>query len=199
MSKLQSFLSEHTAEFILVPQMQAMLQQSFDSVIPLFVWVTREGSKLARKEMAGRKYRVCALFPRRPKIDQDGKMFLKVNEQVLFVAENLRLTGIPVFAGMPIVHHLADLKVNCECNWYELHPGGAGDLIVPITSEVHELQFDFINQIAVNQLSTNILRDATIFEYGETIDHIRFVKTNFSMGMYTSVYKPTFFFMEIHS
>lgn len=199
MTKLESFISEHTAEFLLVPQMQATLQKSFWSVIPLFVWVTREGSNFARREMAGRKFRVCALFPRRPKIDRDGKIFLKLNEQVLFAAENLHLIGIPVFAGIPILSHLTDLNVDCECNWYQLLPGGAGDVTIPITSEVDEPYSDFLNQIFINELSTNILRDAIIFEYGEAIEHIRFVKTNFSMGMYTSVYKPIFFFMEIHA
>lgn len=195
MAKLESFLSEHSAEYILVPQMQAMLQTSFLSVIPLFIWATREGSIFARREMAGRKYKVCALFPRRPKIDKEGKMFLKINEQVLFVAENLRLTGIPVFAGLPILYHLADFNINAECKWYKLLPGGTGDVIMSITSEVNDLQPEFVNEISFDELPVDILNDSTIYTYEEAIEHIRFIKMNYSMGMYTSVYKPVFFFM----
>ena len=44
--KYSSFISEHTAEYVLIPQLTDILKQKFEVVIPIYPWMTREGNNL---------------------------------------------------------------------------------------------------------------------------------------------------------
>ena len=65
---LESFISEHTSEYILVPNIVRRLTQKFNQVIPVFLWLTREGNTTALEMMDGKQIRLLTAFPRRPKV-----------------------------------------------------------------------------------------------------------------------------------
>ncbi len=124
-----SFMSEHTVEFYLVPRFGTILRARFSSVLPLFFWSTREGNTTSRRASMPEAVRVCALFPRRPKLGETGNVLMKVNEQLFDMAFDLSEAGIPVFAGVPVVSSLVQLAQTFECNWYSLiaSQGGFAD------------------------------------------------------------------------
>jgi hypothetical protein len=43
---MTSFMSEHTAEFYLVPHFRDLLGAGYPHVLPFFYWKTREGNTL---------------------------------------------------------------------------------------------------------------------------------------------------------
>ncbi len=69
MKKATSFISEHTAEFALVPALKLILQKKYDYVTPIFPWMARECSNISTIIHKGDKFRVAGLYPRRPKIN----------------------------------------------------------------------------------------------------------------------------------
>lgn len=113
-----SFMSEHTVEFYLVPRFMTILSSRFSSVLPFFFWSTREGNATSRRALMPESVRVCALFARRPKLGDGGKVLMKVNQELFDMARDLSEAGVPVFAGIPVVSSLLQLAQKFECDWY---------------------------------------------------------------------------------
>ena len=63
MNEAKSFISEHTAEYILIPKLKNILQRRFCIVTPIFPWATREGSNLSNQIHKSDRIRVVGLFP----------------------------------------------------------------------------------------------------------------------------------------
>lgn len=120
--KRKSFISEHSAGFVLAPNLGAILAASYSTVIPIFFWATREGTDFASEGFAGRRVKVLTVFPRRPKMDPKlpGCLFLKLNEQLFRYAQASRNSGLPVLAGMPLAKNLGELTFGCPCVWVHL-------------------------------------------------------------------------------
>lgn len=115
-----SFISEHTAEFYLIPRFQEVLSSTFYRSLPFFFWSSREGNSKSRDEDSGTPVRLCALFPRRPKLGDGGHVMMKVNEEVLEMASELMRTGIPSFLGIPLVHSFYGLRGEFTCLWFSV-------------------------------------------------------------------------------
>jgi hypothetical protein len=113
-----SFISEHTVEFYLVPRFQNVLSAQYSRSLPFFFSGTREGNSNSRKSDSPGSVRLCALFPRRPKLNNEGHVVMKVNEEVLSMAAELNQAGTPSFLGIPIVHSLFELAQQFNCLWF---------------------------------------------------------------------------------
>lgn len=116
--KRPSFISEHTAEFYLVPRFQSILRTQFSKTVPFFFWRTREGNSNSRFGNTDRSAGLCALFPRRPKLGENRSVIMKANEEVFGMAAKLREAGVPSFVGVPIVHSLFELAEGFDCLWF---------------------------------------------------------------------------------
>jgi hypothetical protein len=115
-------MSEHTAEYVLVPDLVRRLSPHFRAIIPMFFWSTREGNATARKLMSNISVRLVTAFPRRPKISRsaENQITMKVNQELLSYASVSADAGIPVFAGIPLVASLSTLRVESSCCWFDL-------------------------------------------------------------------------------
>jgi hypothetical protein len=118
---MRSFISEHTVEFYLVPRFRQLLSVGYSHVLPFFFWKTREGSWRSRAEVFAGPVSVCAMFPRRPKI-QELEITMKVNEEVSAMSTDLQRAGIPTFLGIPLVHSIAELATDFKCLWFSTDP-----------------------------------------------------------------------------
>jgi len=119
---LESFISEHSAEYVLVPNIVTRLTGKFSQVIPLFLWLSREGNATALGMMAARQIRLLTAFPRRPKLlssSQDG-ITMKVNRELLAYSAASADAGIIVLVGVPLLPSLSMLRIDTECCWFEL-------------------------------------------------------------------------------
>lgn len=118
------FMSEHTAEYALVRDLSCALRPHFQRVIPIFYWVTREGSWIAGQSMAHLRVRILGAYARRPKIYRanEGSVLVKVNGELFVAARTASALGIPILIGVPLVSGLADFSVDCACCWFRLTP-----------------------------------------------------------------------------
>jgi hypothetical protein len=115
-------MSEHTVELQLVPRFQAVLGSEFAKVVPFFFWSTREGNSESKSRNFDKYIRLCALFPRRPKLGDGSSIFMKVNEEVFAMSFALKRIGIPSFVGIPLVHSLLEFVGEFKCKWFFLTP-----------------------------------------------------------------------------
>lgn len=114
---MTSFMSEHTAEFYLVPRFRTLLNTHYSHVLPFFYWKTREGNIMSRGDDFPEQITLCAMFPRRPKVHGE-QIEMTVNEEVYLMSKHLREAGIPTFLGFPYVNSLSEFATDFECLWF---------------------------------------------------------------------------------
>lgn len=117
-----SFISEHTAEYVLVPNIVSILARRFVKVIPFYFLSTREGGHMSGACDPYDQIRVVNVFARRPKVDIPGQPTIEVkfNSTLFDVAHNSLNAGIPVFAGVPLVSSIMELSLAAHCAWFSL-------------------------------------------------------------------------------
>ena len=82
-NKFTSFLSERSTEYLLIPKIVNILKKEYKTVIPIYPWLTREGSKISKIIHKDDKFLVLGLYPRRPKIDVDNNIiYVKINDEL---------------------------------------------------------------------------------------------------------------------
>jgi len=147
MDKAKSFICEHTAEYILIPNLKNILHKRFSIITPIFPWTTREGSIISRQLHKHDKFRVVGLYPRRPKLisANNSEITIKINDQILLGAQCGMKLGIPIIAGCPLVINFWALGNNPNCVWLKLDQGS----IDGFELKVENIQPPFL----VNQMS----------------------------------------------
>lgn len=132
-----SFISEHSAEYVLVPNLASILSVKYPSLVPIYFWATREGGSLAVASLGSSRVRLVTAFARRPKTNNPGSdvLFLKINASLLEAAETGARLGSPVFAGVPLATSLLHFNTCTPCAWFAL-PGEvqvAGDIHIRLS------------------------------------------------------------------
>lgn len=122
-----SFMSEHTAEYLLVSKLSRALSSSFGRVIPFFYWASREGCEMAKDCLSEGNVQLISVFARRPKIDVPNQksIRIKINEVIFEVARSLEEVGVPVFAGIPQISSFISYTLDAPCLWFSISNGAA--------------------------------------------------------------------------
>lgn len=120
--KPKSFVNERSVEYILASNLADELSAEYGTVVPIFFWKTREGSKAAAEGMIGRGVRLLTVFARRPKIfhPDDLAVIMKVNRMLFRAADASYEVGSPVFVGIPLASSLLQLTMQAHCLWFRL-------------------------------------------------------------------------------
>lgn len=128
-----SFISEHSAEYILVPQISSLMAKRFSKVVPIYYWSSREGSSISYA-CGYQPVSVISVFARRPKITPPYQPHIEVkfNETIFETAAQADSLGIPTFAGVPLASSLQDLTLDAKCAWFEL-TGNNEDVIYKVS------------------------------------------------------------------
>jgi hypothetical protein len=138
-----SFMSEHTAEYALVPSLVTQLGERFPRVAPVYFWATREGGRVGRESMNHHAVRIVAAFPRRPKVlhPGDGRILVKLNDVLFAAAHAGAEVGIPVLAGVPLVNDLASFSIGSPCSWFHIsatsHLATDHEFLLPLVDDLH--------------------------------------------------------------
>jgi hypothetical protein len=123
-------MSEHTAEYVLVPALERILRQVYAAVFPFWFWSSREGSSVA--DLPGH-VKLLAVFARRPKVfsPRDREITVKFHERISRIARRAVNSGIPVLAGLPLVSELCELASSPKCAWFVLgqHSEDGDDIV----------------------------------------------------------------------
>ena len=129
----KSFISERSAEYVLVPNLKSILLEKFSTVTPLFPWATREGGSLSKHIHGGETFRMIGLYARRPKLISTGtNITIKLNRQILMGAKQGEELGIPIIAGCPLVKDFWELGGDPECVWIRLDQEPEDDIEIEI-------------------------------------------------------------------
>lgn len=191
-----SFISEHSAEYALVPQFINILTHGFSSITPIYFWTTREGSNIAKDNYKEKLVRIVALYARRPKIDKDNSSYIlmTINHEIFNRADFLEKNGIPVFAGMPLVKTIEDYSLFSRCAWIYLSSISPRSDIKFLINEIEGICTEEI---------IGIVRDRTIpMDWGQAVkimknniyiegNHINY--HSFGRGLFGDRYKPVYF------
>ena len=117
-----SFISEHSAEFILVPNFIKTLKENYSKIIPIYFWISREGSLISKMCDDNSLIRTISLYPRRPKIlnPKQGTIQIKFSKELFDFSIAHEELGIPVMAGVPGVSTILDLTIDSRCFWFKV-------------------------------------------------------------------------------
>ena len=206
MSKVTSFICEHTAEYILIPKLKEILHKRFDIVTPIYPWALREGSNISKELHKHDKFKVVGLYPRRPKLVSatNPKITVKINEQILLGAQSGMILGIPIIAGCPSVRNFWELGNNPNCVWIKLDQG---------FTETFELELEHIQSSNyMNQISKFIFTNeedlliylserSELMDFTHAISSFRKIKMDsdgigFYYFRFMGGYKPVYFLLK---
>lgn len=117
-----SCFCEHTAEFVIVSRIRALLEPKYGNVVPVYFWKSREGNIFSNLIHEGMKLRILAVFPRRPKLKTpySETIITKINTELYEYSQAARLVGIPTIAGVPLVNSISKLLESSTIIWTHL-------------------------------------------------------------------------------
>ena len=181
-----SFISEHSAEFVLVPSMKALLAKKFSIVVPIFPWLSREFGNQAKRTHGFSEFYVLALFPRRPKISDEGDVLVTINSELSAYKEIALKWGITALAGCPNATILRALATCDECAWIDI------DSSYDYLENINCLQG---KRLTNEEVIASVLRGEvhTMESLEEFIRETRYV---LPAGFFGMRYKPVYFLVE---
>lgn len=189
-----SFINEHTAEYYLVPQLNAALSQYFAPVIPFYYWRTREGGLLSRRGYL--KARVVAVYARRPKLDKKfGLIHMKINQPLFDHAHALTDKGIPVFAGIPIAKSIDELSMDMRCRWFHLSRGWECE--IPLNEDQLPKTVG-VTELNLKEFPDAVARSAKELSWNEIHEHLKYQSPEaYYRSFFRLQYKPVYFLLPV--
>lgn len=200
----KSFISEHTAEFILLPNLLDILSSVYKTITPLYFWTTREGGMISRKSFQNKEVKVIVFYPRRPKVENANSGIIQVKFNELLYKRSLfyQSKGITVLTGIPLADSLDKLSIKTPCFWFDLNPEESETIFdidlksykISNTSIKRLLPNDIlkkIDNISVKTTWTNviqIIREASSFSQNES---------GFWSPISGDLYKPTYLILHL--
>ena len=200
--KISSFVSEHTVEFVLIPKLTALLSNTFSNVVPLYFWLSREGSRLAQSIHGRDEFRAVALFPRRPKRKEgaNNQIFMTVNESVITAAIALKSHGIPSIGGCPLISSFWMLSPQAPCVFVGLSEMTASrytfdarcgdvtpdDMILRSDSDLMRFVVDHTRKLDLEELVLAVRESRPSFD----------VQHRYGSHMFSTGYKPVLFLLQ---
>ena len=178
--RLTSFMSEHTAEYVLVNDLVRRLTPAFSNLIPIFFWATREGNHFTLESMDCQNLRLVTCFARRPKVDPaaPSSLFMKINRELINYRHACASINIPVLVGLPIVKSLSALRLNSPCNWFDLAKfdyADEGECYVTISSDglLSTPPAPTFSGPLTNPQIEELVNRSPIVSWSRAVDHIR--------------------------
>jgi hypothetical protein len=183
--KPKAFVCERTAEYLLVPRLVSMLSAVVPNVVPFYFWSSREGSPVSRDCDSGVGVRLVSVFARRPKIMRGARdrIVMKINRELLEAANVAVRSGIPMFAGVPLVSSIFGFTLGARCGWFELTesddaPSDA-EIVIRLDGAVLERSRGteaVIGPLRDEEVIDRIQQGARTMTWTEGIEHLRAIR-----------------------
>jgi hypothetical protein len=206
MSKATSFIGEHTVEFTIVPMLKNILEQEYEYVVPIFPWMTREGSSISRSIHKEDRFKIIGLYPRRPKLlaTEEESIYIKISSQVVLGARGGQSLGIPIIGGLPLAKDLWELGSDPECLWFKLDFDDSELSTYKIErGKIYKIENLLAKKIFKSDSEILQLgKTAKTFNISEAMEAFRIIKMeSMNLGYYSSFaymggYKPIYFLLK---
>ncbi|HXA20281.1 MAG TPA: hypothetical protein VN380_25105 [Thermoanaerobaculia bacterium] len=193
------FCSEHTTEYVLVPQLRALLESNYAAAIPVFIWFTREGARGCSSFDGERLVKLAAVFPRRPKVHSTWQetIVVKINEELFEYAACAEVYGIVTLAGVPLASSLFHLTSGCKASWFALSAiDSPEDQFVRLKLLSNEAKTDargIAGPLTDEELINHINLNAQVMSWSSAIAALREVRRSVKRARYpwwAAGYKP---------
>ncbi|HYP29371.1 MAG TPA: hypothetical protein VE262_21855 [Blastocatellia bacterium] len=178
-----SFISEHSAEYVLVPNIVAIMKREFSTVLPLYFLSSREGSSIARLCNPSRNVRILNMFARRPKIEvpHQPSIEMKLNKSLFEIAQLSTTLGIPTFAGIPLVSSIIDFGLDAKCVWFKLSGAQKEDVFYKISLDSTILSQTHNSPAVEGPLKETdiigeVLRTSWLMIWDEALDNLKAIR-----------------------
>lgn len=198
-----SFVSEHSVEFVLVPQFAEILSVGYETVVPIYFWHSREGGNISKDCFRNRAVRIVVLYPRRPKVANAYQLEIEVkfNEVLFEQSRQLKEKGIPVFAGVPLASSLDNFTVTTNCAWFKINPSGYEEIIQLPCDVPTQILSQNIRQVSEVEILSIINEDSSQLSWPKAIEFLRELRNRSSYVRFWSfmgdTYKPTYFLLPV--
>lgn len=205
-----SFISEHTAEYVLVPALARILSAKFAHVVPVYFWATREGNETARRSMDRQRVRLISVYARRPKVKEPAQnhILVKLNAQLFEFARRAAPLGIPVFAGVPLASSLASLGLDVQCSWLRLKPEGTHDRDIEFSLTLDGVKCgddhgcaDWDGPLQPDQLVESVLDSTESVPWERAVENLKQIQSgvrNYGRWPFFGGYKPFYLLLFDH-
>ncbi|RTN29025.1 hypothetical protein EKN93_18175 [Enterobacter asburiae] len=187
-----SYISEHSAEYYLVPALKKILQEQYRYVAPVFPWISRELSNISKHLHKDDWFHVLVMFPRRPKINEhdDREVYVTINGELEDFNKAGKENGVPVIAGCPMAVNIWDLS---SCNthaWINLDQINFYEYLNPISKLKKN------GCLLEKEDILSLVRKSAVFNLKSFEDFFRYAKETQPDRMYGSQYKPVYFLIK---
>jgi len=206
LNKETSFVGEHTVGLSIAPILKKILHKKYKQVVPIFPWMSREGSNISQHVHATNEFMIVGLYPRRPKIsilDQEN-IYMTINEQIILGAHSGQKLGIPIIAGLPLARDFWELGSSTNCIWLKLDFTSVESTSFQINhknrtcsnSEMAKRIFG-----ASHEVLDFLSKDCKRFNIGEALEAFKQIKMDssnlpyYSRFSYMGGYKPIYFLL----
>jgi hypothetical protein len=199
-----SFMSEHTAEYVLVNDLVHRLSPTFPELLPIFFWATREGNRTAIESMDHLSFRLLTCFARRPKVDPflNEHLLMKINPELKQYHQACTPLGIPVLAGLPMIRSLSALRLTSVCNWFSLADFDCVDqpeFYVVVARDGTATLYESDDKLAVPLTTVeieNLVRQSPQLSWNQAVSHLRDIRRMVARDthrfVFFGVYRPFF-------
>lgn len=108
-----SFMSEHSAEYIITFKLCNYFISLHKQITPVYLFRTREGNSMGRMAFNS-KIKSFVVYPRRPKKyrKDDSLIYFKINESILKGLKHYQGNGVPAYIGGPIINGLDEYNMD---------------------------------------------------------------------------------------
>ncbi|MEB5922419.1 hypothetical protein [Franconibacter daqui] len=189
-----SYISEHSAEYYLVPALKKILQEQYSHIAPLFPWISREFSNISKYLHKDERFHVLVMFPRRPKINgpDDCEVYVTINGELEAFNKAGKEKGVPVIAGCPRAVNIWGLS-NCnDYAWINLSQVNCCEYLNPVSNLKKN------GCLLDKEDILSLVRNSAIFNLESFEDFFRYAKETQPDRMYGSQYKPVYFLIKTH-
>jgi hypothetical protein len=199
---MTSFISEHTAEYFLIPQLCDILSKTYNNIVPLYFWQSREGDNLSKEIHRNYNLKLLAFFPRRPKLEYSSsdKIICSINDSLFEFSNQAIKHGIITIAGVPLISSILEFGMH-KSIWFQ---------ISTICQPYISLSIDKTNNLVIGHNKdcikildeksfSNIYDNANSFDWETAIKIMKDLRNTSRIGLnrffYGDHYKPTYILM----
>lgn len=192
-----SFISEHSAEFSLVPALKEILERKFEYVVPLYPWVNRETSSISKSLHKNAEFFILVMFSRRPKIasNMETSISITMNHELEEIQKLGELKGIPAIAGCPHAIDFWELAKSKKHIWLSIGHQMTSDYLIPIASLNNSEDTPILTDDKILGLVDDVCKKQNILSFKEFLIEVRWKLPHTFFG---PRYKPVYFLMDNH-
>ena len=190
-----SYISEHSAEFALVPALKKILESKFEFVVPLFPWANRETSNISKLLHKNDDFFVLAMFPRRPKISEHAEksIHITMNYELDDLKKLGEEHGILVIAGCPQASYFWELAKSKHHIWLSIGHNMTKDYLTPVEHLRNTEDSPILTNGSILELVNTVCKKQNITSFEAFIKESRWTLPR---GLFCARYNPVYFLLR---